>query len=95
MGKWIRMIAVLIVIGLIVWAAFSMGGGLLDLIRDADFEGERDPMFAEEAEMVTRPPELYAEETQRPHKTLDDYVMEESAPVDKTAQELIEEAQGA
>lgn len=95
MGKWIRIAVVLAVLAIIVWIAVGIGGGLISLLRGAELEGERDPMFAEEAEMVTRPPELYAEETQKPHKTLDDYIMEESAPVDKTARELIEEAQGA
>ena len=52
-------------------------------------------MFAEEAELPTRPPELDAEEPQREHLTLDDYVPEVETPVDKTAEELIEEAKAA
>ena len=92
MKKWFWMGAVLIAVLVLVIFALNLGNGLIGLISGADFEGERDPMFAEEAETVTRPPELYPEETQKPHKTLDDYVMEESAPVDKTAQELAQEA---
>jgi len=95
MGKWIRVLIVVILAAAMVCIALNIGNALMGMLRGAEFEGEWDPMFAEEAEMVTRPPELYAEETQKPHKTLDDYVMEEGAPVDKTAQELIEEAQGA
>lgn len=88
-----RIIVVLVLVILLAWVGLSMGNSLIGVLSGADFEAERDPMFAEEAETVTRPPEIYPEETQKPHKTLDDYVMEESSPVDKTAQELIEEAQ--
>ena len=92
MKRWFWIAVVLIVVVLLAFAALNLGSGLVGLISGADFEGERDPMFAEEAETVTRLPEIYPEETQKPHKTLDDYVMEESAPVDKTAQELAREA---
>ena len=92
MKKWFWIGAVLIALVLLATVALNLGSGLVGLISGADFAGERDPMFAEEAEMVTRPPEIYPEETQKPHKTLDDFVMEESAPVDKTAQELAQEA---
>lgn len=95
MGKWIKIVVVFVLALALVWIGLSLGNGLIGLISGADFEGEKDPMFAEEAEMVTRPPEIYPEETQKPHRTLDDFVMEESSPVDKTAQELIEEALAA
>lgn len=95
MGRWIRIVIALAMIAVLVLVGLSLANSLMSVLNGSDFSGgERDPMFAEEAEMVTRPPEIYPEETQKPHKTLDDYVMEESAPVDKTAQELIEEAQG-
>ena len=52
-------------------------------------------MFAEEPELPTRPPELDAEEAQREHPTLDDYVPEVETPVDRTLEQLIEEAKAA
>ena len=50
-------------------------------------------MFAEEAVLPTRPPELDAEVVPPEHPTLDDYVPEVETPVDRTVEELIEEAQ--
>ena len=96
MRRWFRLIPVLIVFIALVWIVLSLGGGLVGLVKNADVNGsECDPMFAEEALIVTRPPEIYAEETQKPHKTLDDYVPEVETPVDKTADELILEARQA
>lgn len=80
-------IAVLLAVAFMLYRA---GAALLN----ADFSAsEPDPMFAEPAETVTRPPELDAEEEAPPHPTLDDYVPAVETPVDKTAAELIEEAQ--
>ena len=45
--------------------------------------------------MPTRPPELDAEEEQKEHPTLDDYVPEVETPVDRTVEQLIEEARAA
>lgn len=93
MKKWIKWVLLLLVLAALVWLALNLSNGLLSLIGGADVNAsEPDPMFAEEMETVTRPPELYAEETQKPHKTLDDYQAPDAAPVDKTASELIEEA---
>ena len=91
--RWLKVIAVLAAILVLGWVVLNLGSGLIGLLSGAEFEGEEDPMFAQEAEIVTRPPGIYPEETQKPHKTLDDYVPEEQSPVDKTAQELIAEAQ--
>ena len=59
--------------------------------------GERDPQFAEPAEVVTRPPELAGEgdwprlgEDQSAH-----WDEGEQTPVDKTAEELAQEAEAA
>jgi len=92
MRWWIKLIAVLIVVAVLAALTLSLGNSLMDVLNGAKPDSEPDPMFAQQAETVTRPPELYAEETQRPHKTLDDYVPEVQTPVDKTADELIREA---
>ena len=62
-------------------------------LRAIDAIYPQDPMFAEEAEKITRPPELDMEETPPDRPTLDDYVPEVESPVDMTVEELIEEAQ--
>ena len=88
------MLAALVVIMLLVGLCFAMVRGLVGVLNRSDLDiSEPDPMFAEEAEMVTRPPDLYEETEQKEHPTLDDYVPEEETPVDKTAEELIREAQ--
>ena len=93
MLRWLKLIVVLVVLLALVWIALNLGNALLGLISGADLGGDRDPMFAQETMSATSPPEIYPEETQKPHKTLDDYVPEEETPVDKTARELIPEAQ--
>ena len=94
MRKKFKAVTALIVVILLAVLCFAMVKGLIGFLNRSDFDaGEPDPMFAEEAVQVTRPPELYAEEEQKDHPTLDDYVPEEETPVDKTAAELIEEAQ--
>lgn len=92
-GK-IRLIAALAVIIVLAALCFGMVRGLLGFLNRSDMDiSEPDPMFAEEAVPVTRPPELDEEEAPREHPTLDDYVPEVETPVDKTAEELIREAQ--
>ena len=93
MLRIIKIIVCLLLIALLAYLALGLGGSLVNLVSGAELAGERDPMFPETIEAVTRPPEIYPEETQKPHKTLDDYVQEEQAPVDKTVDELILEAQ--
>ena len=94
MRNKLKLVAALAVIILLAALCFGMVKGLVAFLNRSDFDaGEPDPMFAEEAVQVTPPPELYVEEAQKEHLTLDDYVPEEESPVDKTAAELIEEAQ--
>lgn len=94
MRWWMKLIAALILIALLAYLGWSAIGGALKLLRGAeDLPTEADPMFAQEMEIPTRPPELDAEEAAPDHPTLDDYPMEAGAPVDKTADELIREAQ--
>ena len=96
MGKWIRMAVVLAVIAVLAYLGYAVVQGTFDFLSGADLNaGEPDPMFAEEPELPTRPPELDAEEAQREHPTLDDYVPEVETPVDRTVEQLIEEAKSA
>lgn len=93
MKWWIRLIAAIAVAACLILLCISLVRSLSDvLLRGEINASEPDPMFETPAETVTPPPQLYAEETQRPHKTLDDYIPEIETPVDKTAADLIEEA---
>ena len=93
MRWWIRFAAAIIALALLVWLGWSMISGLVDILSGADLNlSDPDPMFAEEAQLPTRPPELDMEIVPPDRPTLDDYVPEEQSPVDKTAQELIAEA---
>ena len=94
MRNKIKVVTALVMVILLAVLCFGIVKGLIGFLNRSDFEvGEPDPMFMEETVQVTRPPELYAEEAQKDHPTLDDYVPEEETPVDKTAAELIAEAQ--
>lgn len=94
MRNKIKLIITLAMIVLLAALCFLMVKGLIGVLNRSDLNAsEPDPMFAEEAETVTRPPELYMEEAQKEHTTLDDYIPEVETPVDKTVEELIREAQ--
>lgn len=94
MRWWIKILAALLVIMLLLWLGWSLVNGITGLLSGADLNaGERDPMFAEEALLPTRPPELDEEVVPEKKPTLDDYAPIEGAPVDKTVDELILEAQ--
>ena len=97
MRWWIKAIAALIAIALLLFMGWRLVQGINALVFSADLSpgGEVDPMFAEEAELPTRPPELDAEQAQPDHPTLDDYVPEVETPVDVTADELIRRAEEA
>lgn len=96
MGKWIRLAVTLAVIAALAYLGYAVVQGTFGFLSGADLSaGEPDPMFAETAELPTRPPELDAEEEQKKHPTLDDYVPEVETPVDRTVEELIEEAKAA
>lgn len=84
----VALLAIMLLLFVAVWV-FRAGSTLLQADLSAS---EPDPMFAEPAVAVTRPPELDAEASPKPHRTLDDYVPDVQSPVDKTAEELIEEA---
>lgn len=94
MRKWVLLVAALLAIALMLWIGYSLCGGIVRVLGGMNLSaGEPDPMFAEEAEMVTRPPDLYPEVAQRDHPTLDDYVPEVESPVTMTVEELIREAE--
>ena len=97
MRWWIKGIAALLVIALLLFAGWRLIQGMGALLRGADLNAtlESDPMFAEEAEQPTRPPELDSEVQQPDHPTLDDYVHEVETTVDLTVDELIRRAQEA
>lgn len=94
-SKWVRVVAALLALALLAWLGYALVNGVLRVLGGAQTElGEPDPMFAEEAEKITRPPELDEQTEQPEHKTLDDYVPDVESPVDMTVEELIREAQG-
>lgn len=96
MGKWIRLAVELAVIAVLAYLGYAVVHGTFAFLSGAELNsGEPDPMFAEEPELPTRPSELDAEEAQREHPTLDDYVPEVETPVDRTVEQLIEEAKSA
>ena len=96
MGKWIRLAVALAVIAVLAYLGYAVVHGTFAFLSGAELNsGEPDPMFAEEPELPTRPSELDAEEAQREHPTLDDYVPEVETPVDRTLEKLIEEAKAA
>ena len=96
MRRWIKGIAALLVIALMLFVGWRLARGIKILLSGVDLNAaESDPMFAEEPELPARPPELDAEEAQPDHPTLDDYVPEVETPVDVTADELIRRAEAA
>ena len=96
MGKWIKLALALVLITALLYFGYAVVRETFNFLGGADLSAsEPDPMFAEEAELPTRPPELDAEEAQREHPTLDDYVPEVETPVDRTLEQLIEEAKAA
>lgn len=96
MRWWIRLVCALALIAVLLFLGWRLVGGIGALLDGANLNaGERDPMFAEEAQHPTRPPEMDLEEAPPEHPTLDDYVPEVETPVDKTADELIREAEAA
>lgn len=94
MRWWIKLLAAVIAIGLLLLLGWSLVNGITGMLSEAELNaGERDPMFAEEAVHPTRPAELDEEIIPEKKPTLDDYAPAEGAPVDKTVDELIREAQ--
>lgn len=96
MRWWIKLIAALAAAALLALLGVMLVRGVTGMLSGAELNAsEPDPMFAVEPELVTRPPELDAEEAQPERPTLDDYVPEAESPVLMTVEELIREAEGA
>lgn len=94
MRWWVKLLIGLVMVALMAWLGWGMINGFVRLLNHAQTgDGEPDPMFAQEAELPTRPPELDEEGAFEERPTLDDYAPVEGAPVDKTVEELIREAQ--
>lgn len=94
MKQSFRLIAAVAAILLLALLCVALVRGVSDVLQRGEINAaEPDPMFETPAETVTRPPDLYPEETQPPRQTLDDYIPKIETPVDKTAAELIAEAQ--
>ena len=62
MRKWIGLAVALAVIAGLVLLGVSMARGVLAFMNGANARGTADPMFAEPAETVTRPPSLSGED---------------------------------
>ena len=79
----IRLVLVLMLIAALLLTGFFLVRGTIRLSSLAKRGGETvaDPMFAEATPSVTRPPEMDAEETQRPHGTLEDAEPREETPL--------------
>ena len=94
MRWWIKLTAALILILLLLALGWSMIRGITALLSGADLNMiQPDPMFAQATVLPTRPPELDEEGEAPDRPTLDDLPAIQGAPVDKTADELILEAQ--
>jgi len=90
----IKLLAVLAAMALLLWLGYGLIRGMTGILNNVDLgAGVPDPMFGEEAAQVTMPPDLFDEGQPKEHPTLDDHVMEVETPVDKTADQLIREAQ--
>lgn len=93
MRWWIKLILGLVLLVLLVWLAVGIGRFTIDVLRFGSSGGERDPMFAEEMETVTPPPELRPEDgVSRFQDNSSNWDTSVQTPVDQTADELGEAA---
>ncbi len=96
MRWWIKLIGGLLAVAVLLWLIASIGRFGLDILSLRGDDGARDPQFAEPAEAITAPPELYGpegESTFRDNSANWDTSVQ--TPVDQTAGELGEEARRA
>ena len=85
MRRWIGLAVALAVVLMLALVALSMGRGIFAFMNGAGSAGEPDPMFAEPAETVTRPPLLLDGEDEAPAAAVDrsaDWVYAEMTPID-------------
>lgn len=97
MRWWLKFIGGLLTVAVLLWLVVRIGDVTLDILSSYRGEdGQRDPQFAEEAETVTRPPELWEEAGESEFKdNSEKWEMYEKTPVEQTAEELAEEARAA
>lgn len=94
MRRYINLIAALAVIALLALAitgAVRLTTGVVRLISTDGGSTEPDPMFAEETELTTRPPELVSESGTVFQDNSANWDTGVQTPVDKTAEELARE----
>lgn len=94
MRRWIKLIAALTVLAILLAVCIGMGKLLMAAIQLIATDGgeiEKDPMFAEEAERVTLPPELTEKGDYIHEDVSDQWIIEDETPVDKTADQLAQE----
>ncbi len=95
MRVWIKAVLALLAIAVLLGLLVKIGGLALDILAVRDGGAvERDPQFAEEAEMVTPPPALTGEgEAVKEFKDNSaNWDTSVQTPVDQTADELESEA---
>ena len=90
--KLIGALAAIVLLALAVSGAVRLVKTTAGILATDGGETERDPMFAEEAETVTRPPELSEETGTVFEDNSANWDAGEETPVDKTAEELAPEA---
>lgn len=92
----LKLFAALAALAVLLLVAFALIRGLTGVVKTATVQDSaaRDPMFAEPAEMVTRPPERSEGEAPVVSSGDDpsrDWVYETLTPVEQTAAELANE----
>lgn len=94
MRWWIKLIGGLLAVAVLLWLVVRIGSFTLNVLSANRGEsGERDPQFAEEAETVTPPPELWSEEGESEFRDNSaNWDTSVRTPVEQTAKELGEEA---
>ena len=94
MRNWIKLIAGLAVIALMIWFLVRIGSFALRVAGTTDGGAEPDPMFAEEMEIPTRPPELNGDQDDTVYQDNSaNWVIDVQTPVEMTVEELIREAE--
>ena len=97
MRLWVKGIVGLLMVALQIWIGVRIGGFMISFLQADGGSTVRDPMFAEEQERTTRPPELDKEESGagRFEDNSKNWTQENRTPVDMTAEELEKQARSA
>lgn len=95
MRGWMKLILALAAIAVLCWLVVRIGGFTLNVLSSSGDVGETDPMFAEEPESATMPPELKGlggEGVSRFQDNSANWDNSVQTPVDQTADELARES---